>query len=228
VVQVITSVEAPYRIMWASKAWLSLCGFEAREVMGKTLSVIQGPLTMRASIDQIMNAAIIGGTASVTIINHTRSGEPFSHSVRVEPLRDASGLPRCFQASSSNIVRLPLQTFAAAAVHQPYVPGALQDALAGSDLSSVLSKLGGATKLAPSLQPPSAWPAMAPPLSTTHTHTHPAEVAVAQRVREDARVEGVGLEPAPAPAAPADGLKTLHRNVSELKICDMLDLFDQA
>jgi len=37
------------------------------------------------------------------MINHTRTGKPFSHTLRVEPLRDSRGHVQCFQATSSNI-----------------------------------------------------------------------------------------------------------------------------
>jgi len=39
----------------------------------------------------------------LSMINHTRTGRPFSHTLRVEPLRDSQGRVQCFQATSSMI-----------------------------------------------------------------------------------------------------------------------------
>ena len=38
---VITHGHAPYHVVWASPAWLELCGFTAGELLGKTLQCIQ-------------------------------------------------------------------------------------------------------------------------------------------------------------------------------------------
>jgi PAS domain-containing protein len=47
-VQVILSGEAPYQIVWASEAWLKLVGYPNDEACGKTLQLVEGPLTSQA------------------------------------------------------------------------------------------------------------------------------------------------------------------------------------
>jgi len=102
-VQVITAGEEPCQIVWASEAWLSLCEYTSPQVLGHTLEIIQGPLTDRQSVSSLMDAIRKGDPVTLSMINHTRTGKPFSHTLRVEPLRDSRGNVQCFQATSSNI-----------------------------------------------------------------------------------------------------------------------------
>jgi len=102
-IQVITSGDEPFQIVWASEAWLHLCEYETGQVLGHTLELIQGPLTTRTSLGQLMGAIRAGDPISLSMVNHTRTGKAFSHMLRVEPLRDSRGAVQCFQATSSNI-----------------------------------------------------------------------------------------------------------------------------
>jgi len=102
-VQVITAGEEPFQIVWASEAWLRLCEYEAPQVLGHTLEKIQGPLTDQHAVNQLMGAIRGGNPVTLSMINHTRTGKPFSHTLRVEPLRDSRGNVQCFQATSANI-----------------------------------------------------------------------------------------------------------------------------
>jgi len=102
-VQVITSGEDPFQIVWASEAWLQLCEYTMEQVLGHTLELIQGPLTTRTSLAQLMGAIREGRAISLSMVNHTRTGKAFSHALRVEPLRDSRGNVQCFQATSSNV-----------------------------------------------------------------------------------------------------------------------------
>ena len=44
-----------------SQAWTKLCGFPADEVVGKTLSIIQGPNTDREKVTQYPPGRVRGG-----------------------------------------------------------------------------------------------------------------------------------------------------------------------
>ena len=106
-VQVIASREEPFQIVWASHAWLKLCEFESSEqVLGRTLDIIQGPLTSCDAVVELMLAIRKAEPVTLTMVNHTRSGMPFSQMLRVEPLRDSQGFVQCFQVTSSNIEML--------------------------------------------------------------------------------------------------------------------------
>lgn len=77
-------------------------------MLGHTLELIQGPQTCKAAVQTLMDAIRRGEPVSVPMINHTRTGKPFSHTLRVEPLRDSRGRVQCFQATSSNIDENPI------------------------------------------------------------------------------------------------------------------------
>jgi len=102
-VQVILSGEAPYQIVWASEAWLKLVGYSNDEACGKTLKLVEGPLTRQAAVDQLTRAIRAGSAARVAMIYHARSGRAFSHEMRVEPLKDSLGLVQCFQVTSAEV-----------------------------------------------------------------------------------------------------------------------------
>ena len=102
-VQVITAGEEPFQIVWASEAWLRLCEYESPQVLGQTLELIQGPRTDHSAIASLMDAIRTAQPITLSMINHTRTGRPFSHTIQVEPLRDSRGNVQCFQATSSNI-----------------------------------------------------------------------------------------------------------------------------
>jgi len=106
-VQVITSASAPFPIVFASAAWLALCEYEAQsQVIGETIELVEGPLTQRREAELLNEAMRAGRPLSLNITHHTRSGKPFSHDIRLEPLRDSQGKLHCFQCTSSNIVML--------------------------------------------------------------------------------------------------------------------------
>ena len=101
--QVILSGEAPYQIVWASEAWLKLVGYPNDEACGKTLKLVEGPLTSQASVDVLMSAIRGGRALKTPMIHHARSGRAFSHEMRVEPLKDSLGLVQCFQVTSAEV-----------------------------------------------------------------------------------------------------------------------------
>ena len=112
VVQVVVSCHAPYRILWMSKAWLKVLGFEHREVIGRTLSIIQGPIS--APVEPLIRSAKLNGSVESTVINHSRSRMPFVHTVHIRTLHDDKGTERFMQITSRNVLALPPAAFEAA------------------------------------------------------------------------------------------------------------------
>lgn len=102
-VQVIIACQEPFQIVWASEAWLKLCGYSMAQVLGKTIDVINGPLTNPKAAIQLIDSIRTASPITLDIVNHTRSGSAFSHTIRIEPLRDSRGAVQCFQATSSNV-----------------------------------------------------------------------------------------------------------------------------
>jgi len=183
-VQVITAGEEPFHIVWASEAWLQLCEFAMGQVLGHTFELIQGPLTTRTSLAQLMGAIRGGDPVSLSMVNHTRTGKAFSHTLRVEPLRDSSGKVQCFQATSSNIEFLAPSMHASMSALAPTAP------------------------------------------------TEPLDSTSASLQHQSSEGDLPGLPPPASPLLPSSpaspSLKSMKRVGSDLKISEMLDLFDAS
>ncbi len=100
VVQSITEATPPYRLLSVSSGWQSLTGYHREEVLGRSLAFLQGPRTQRPAVAALMEAVRHEQPVSVRLINYTKDGLTFTHQLSIEPLRDPSGLTRCYQATS--------------------------------------------------------------------------------------------------------------------------------
>jgi len=56
-----------------------------------------------------------GTAVSLPMVHHARSGQAFSHTVRIEPLCDTSGARQCYQVTSTDVELLPLADSSSAA-----------------------------------------------------------------------------------------------------------------
>lgn len=99
-VQVIMEADAPYRVVSVSQGWERLCGIPAAAVRGKTLSLIQGPLTACDAVAKLVGAASNKVSESVCLINYNQVGQPFEHVVYVDRLEDPNGVTKYLQATS--------------------------------------------------------------------------------------------------------------------------------
>jgi hypothetical protein len=92
-------------IQWANEAWCTLCEFDQAHVAaGCRLSAIQGPGTDLSKVALIMKHVQAGLPISgMKLINYSRSGRPFHHTIDVQPL--GNGRFR----STSHLMPNPLQ-----------------------------------------------------------------------------------------------------------------------
>ena len=91
-------------VLSASDEWLSFCGFEKEQIVGRTLKILQGPGTDRATLNGIMDAAKQRSVCSATLLNYTRRSVPFYHTITIEPLTDSYGQPQVFKVYSTSVV----------------------------------------------------------------------------------------------------------------------------
>lgn len=85
--RVITTAEAPHRIVFANRAWEQLCGYSASEVQGRTgLSFLQGPHTDPHCISKVSAAVKQTTRARVAVINYKADGSPFLNRLQISPL----------------------------------------------------------------------------------------------------------------------------------------------
>ena len=105
---VVTAARAPYAVVWASEAWLDLCGFAACEVVGRTLSMIQGPATDMRAVGLLMACARAEREMAdaIRLVNYDKSRRPFVHSLAMAIVRDASGAAEFLRATSTDVQRL--------------------------------------------------------------------------------------------------------------------------
>ena len=97
---ILVQTDAPWRIVACNRAWERLCGFTAAEACGQPPSIIHGAQTDKSKAEQHRVDCVTRGAASMTILNYTKGGRPFQHSVRSEVVVDDLG-SRYFLTQSS-------------------------------------------------------------------------------------------------------------------------------
>jgi hypothetical protein len=103
---VITHGYAPYIVVWASPAWLKLCGFNLNEMTGASLRCIQGPGTDRIEVRRMMDHVRDGRPVTVErLINYDKHNVPYSHMLSIVPFSSPTG-GVFFRASSTSVNRL--------------------------------------------------------------------------------------------------------------------------
>ena len=90
-------------VMWASEDWMRFCGFSRDELQGQTLRLIQGPETDIATVRSVVEAVAKREPFSATLINYTKHGVRFRHTIRSEPLCNSAGLPIVYKATSRDV-----------------------------------------------------------------------------------------------------------------------------
>ena len=72
-------------IIECNDAWLKTCGYKREEVINRTNSILQGPLTESDKVREI-NAATRGGRGIyIDITNHKKDGMPFRNRLTITP-----------------------------------------------------------------------------------------------------------------------------------------------
>jgi len=86
---VLTQPMPPFAVTWASAGWLDVCGFAADEIVGRTLSAIQGAATDRVAVGRLMEAVRTKRPVEgLRLINYSKKNRPFSHTLSITPVRD--------------------------------------------------------------------------------------------------------------------------------------------
>jgi PAS domain S-box-containing protein len=84
---VMTLAEGPYTIVQVNQLWENMSGYKAEEVVGKTsCGILQGPLTDKSSLQELMSEVRFKRAASVMLVNYTKNGERFRNFIVVFPL----------------------------------------------------------------------------------------------------------------------------------------------
>jgi PAS domain S-box-containing protein len=79
------------RIVFVNEAFERLTGYSAREAIGQTPRMLQGPGTDRATLDRIRAALAQGRPVCEELVNHTKQGRPFWVELDIVPLANEAG-----------------------------------------------------------------------------------------------------------------------------------------
>ncbi|MFZ0266128.1 PAS domain-containing protein [Caulobacter sp.] len=83
--------QADNPIVLANQAFLNLCGFTARDVIGSNCRFLQGPQTDPAGVRALDAAIAAGEEASVELLNYRRDGSTFWNQIWISPIHDDAG-----------------------------------------------------------------------------------------------------------------------------------------
>lgn len=105
---VMTQSQPPYSILWASEGWHSVCGYSSAEIVGRDLSLIQGPATDRGQVGLLMEAIRTRQPIEgLSLINYDKLNRAFRHTVSVAFVRSAAHADVLVcRAESSNVLLL--------------------------------------------------------------------------------------------------------------------------
>ncbi|MCW6049231.1 PAS domain S-box protein [Lyngbya sp. CCAP 1446/10] len=79
------------RILYANPAFTRMSGYTLEEVLGKTLRILQGEKTDRASLDRIRRALETWQPVRADLINYRKDGTEFWVELSIVPIADESG-----------------------------------------------------------------------------------------------------------------------------------------
>ena len=87
----VTQAAAKTPIIYVNEAFTELTGYASEEVLGKSPSLLQGPDTEEAVLDQLREDLGSGRNFEGQATNYRKDGTPFTMHWRVAPLKAADG-----------------------------------------------------------------------------------------------------------------------------------------
>ncbi|WP_052340837.1 PAS domain-containing protein [Salinarimonas rosea] len=92
-------------IRYVNRAFLSLTGYTADDIVGRDPRILQGPGTSRVALAAFSRALREEGSYHGVLTNYRRGGEPYLCEIDVRPLRDENGAVLAFVAFEREVVR---------------------------------------------------------------------------------------------------------------------------
>jgi diguanylate cyclase (GGDEF)-like protein/PAS domain S-box-containing protein len=86
------------QVIYVNPAFTHLTGYESAEIVGKTPSVLQGPLTDQRVMNRLRDDLTNGRTFAGTTTHYRKDGSPYVLEWTSYPLLDDQGTPLCFVA----------------------------------------------------------------------------------------------------------------------------------
>ncbi|WP_235889033.1 blue-light-activated histidine kinase [Glacieibacterium frigidum] len=95
--------QAENPIVLANKAFLTLTGYSADEVIGRNCRFLQGPDTDQEALDEIRAAIRTPRECCVDIVNYRKDGVRFVNELQISPIHDDDGQLLYFFASQMDV-----------------------------------------------------------------------------------------------------------------------------
>jgi diguanylate cyclase (GGDEF)-like protein/PAS domain S-box-containing protein len=99
------SLDAPHgpEIVWCNKAFTETTGYTLEEIRGRTPRILQGADTDRRTLARMRAAMERGEPIVVTLLNYTKTAEPFWSEMSVLPVHDGNGTCQYFVAVQRDV-----------------------------------------------------------------------------------------------------------------------------
>ena len=86
---IITDIRRQF--LWASQNFVSLTGYELKEVVGRRAALLQGPTTDGATVAYVREQLDLAQAVEVELVNYTKKGVSYLCHMRIEPLYNYQG-----------------------------------------------------------------------------------------------------------------------------------------
>ena len=93
---VITEPNSPFIVTYVNHSWEQLCGYTSSDVVGCSLSCIQGTHTRSTTLEKIHFNLQKSKDCSARLTNYKKSGEAFENELRIVPLKNRNGVTTHF------------------------------------------------------------------------------------------------------------------------------------
>ena len=91
-------------VLYVSDVFEAHTGYAPSEIIGRSLSMLQGPATEPAAVAQFRELIENAKPGLVKITNYRKDGTPFTHECALRPISDASGTLTHFVAIQKPIL----------------------------------------------------------------------------------------------------------------------------
>jgi PAS domain S-box-containing protein/diguanylate cyclase (GGDEF)-like protein len=90
-------------IVFVNPAFTRLTGYAAKDIIGLSPRILQGPGTSRTTLDQIHAGLLQGQMVRATVLNYARTGVPYWLDMSISPIRDETGSVVYFAAIERDV-----------------------------------------------------------------------------------------------------------------------------
>ncbi len=95
--------QSGFPVIYANPALCAISGYARDELIGKNLSLLQGPLTEPAALKTIRDTLQRGTSCKLLLCNYRKNGTPFWNELLLSPVRDPDGMVSHYVGIQSDV-----------------------------------------------------------------------------------------------------------------------------